>query len=217
MQYSITLSAGVAKRQSFAGRTMVILDTGAAATIDAEIEISGFAVERFTGIKKGFKLQAPGFTSATFTAAVGCTIEVIVTDANISVNYQDGAAVNATIVGPLPVPVSNLYGSPGSPLTVVGLTYSDLPAVTLQDNAAVAVTSAGAALVADNANRKAMQIANIGTDPVAIGFTGITWAKRAIVLNPGDIWTEDKAPNLAWSAITDAAKTASVTVQEVIR
>lgn len=215
MQYSITLSAGVPKRQALAGKTLVIMDTGAASSIDMDVEISGFSVEKFTSLKKGFKLNAPGFTSATFTSASSCTIAVIASDADISVNYQDGAAVNATIVGQ-PVSVSNDRGTLATPIYVSGMTYSDAPAVTLQDNAAVAVTSSGAALLAANANRKSARFTNIGTDPVAIGFTGLTWAKRCIILMNGDTWVEDRSPNLAWVAICDTAKTASVTVQEVL-
>jgi len=55
-----------------------------------------------------------------------------------------------------------------------------------------------------------------GTDQVAIGFTGITWDKRCIVLDVGDTWIAEQAANLAWAAICDTAKTASVTVQQVI-
>lgn len=214
MQYRITLQAGIAKRQEFTGQTLVLLDTGAATDIDMQVEITGFAVEEMRGVKRGLKMQTPGFTGAKFTAAVDCTIEVIVSSANISVNYQEGATVNANIIGT--VPVSNDRGSFANPINVVGITYTDAPAATLQDNAAVAVTDTGAALVAANANRRSLRFTNIGTDPVCIGFTGITWAKRCIVLNNGDTWIEDRAANLAWAAICDAAKTASVTIQQVI-
>lgn len=213
MQYRITLQAGIAKRQEFTGQTLVLLDTGAATDIDMQVEITGFAVEEMRGVKRGLKMQTPGFTGAKFTAAVDCTIEVIVSSANISVNYQEGATVNANIIGT--VPVSNDRGSLANPINVVGITYADAPAATLQDNAAVAVTSAGAALVAANVARKSVRFTNIGTDPVAIGFTGITWAKRCLILNSGDTWLEDRAANLAWAAICDTEKTASITVQEV--
>lgn len=214
MQYRITLEAGIPKRQEFTGTTLVLLDTGAATDIDMSVEISGYAVEELRGVKRGLKMQTPGFTGAKFTSAVACTIEVIVSAANISVNYQDGSTVNANIIGV--VPVSNDYGSPGNPINAVGITYADAPAITLQDNAAVAVTDAGAALVAANANRRGLRFTNIGTDPVTIGFTGITWAKRCIVLATGDTWIEDRAANLAWAADCDTGTTASVTVQEVI-
>lgn len=214
MQYTITLAAGVEQRQEFNGTTLVILSTGVAPSIDMKVELAGYAVEEMRGIKQGLKMQTQGFTGAKFLASVNCTIEVIVSSANISVNYQDGSTVNANIIGT--VPVSNDLGSLATPLHVVGVTYTDAPAVTLQDNAAIAVTDAGAALVAANANRRGLRFTNIGTDPVTIGFTGITWAKRCIVLNNGDTWIEDRAANLAWAADCDTGTTASVTVQEVI-
>lgn len=214
MQYRITLQAGITKRQEFSGQTLVLLDTGAATDIDMQVEITGFAVEELRGVKRGLKMQTPGFTGAKFTAAVDCTIEVIVSSANISVNYQEGATVNANIIGT--VPVSNDRGSLGNPINVVGITYADAPAVTLTNTAPVACTSVAAALVAANANRRSLRFTNIGADPVAIGFTGITWANRCIILNSGDTWIEDRAANLAWAAICDAAKTASVTIQQVI-
>lgn len=218
MQYQITLAAGIPKRQEFTGRTLVLLDTGAASSIDMLLEVAGFSVESFYAVKHGLTIKgetSQNFTGATFTSAVDTTIKVITSNANISVNYQDGANVNATIIGQ-PLAVVPDRGAPGNPQYVTGITYSDAPAVTLQDDAAVAVTSAGAALVAANASRRGLRFCNIGTDPVAIGFTGITWAKRCIVLNAGDTWIEDRAANLAWAAICDATKTASVTVQEVI-
>lgn len=223
MQYSITLLAGVPKRQQFTGSTLVVLDTGLADTLDLKVEVSGFAIEEFRGIKRGFKLRGPAFGGATITAAVNCTVEIIVSDADLSVNYMDGATVNTNIIGTVPVLVTGQpiavvpdRGAPGNPIYAAGITYADAPAVTLQDNAAIAVTDAGAALVAANANRRGLRFTNIGTDQVTIGFTGITWAKRCIVLNNGDTWIEDRAANLAWAADCDAGKTASVTVQEVI-
>ena len=96
------------------------------------------------------------------------------------------------------------------------MSIADAPAVTLQDNAAVAVAAVAVGLVAANPARRGLRFTNVGADPVALGFTGITWAKRCIVLNAGDTWIEDRAANLAWAAICDAAKAASVTVQEVI-
>lgn len=242
MQYRITLTAGVPKRQDMAGKTFVLLETGVATSLDVTLEgVGGFASERLRGVRRGLTLNAAaGFSSATFTATVDCTIEVVASEANITVQYQDGNAVNATIVGTPAVSISGQpvkvdtesrvvlvqqaaplavvpdRGAPGNPQYVTGITYSDAPAVTLQDNAAIAVTSAGAALVAANANRRGLRFTNIGTDPVALGFTGITWAKRCLILSAGDTYIEDRAANLAWAAICDATKTASVTVQEVI-
>lgn len=224
MQYRITLKAGIPKRQEMAGQTLVLLDMGAALELDLSIHVGGYAGEELRGVKRGLKFQAPGITGATFTATVDCTIEVVVSSANISVNYQENSTVNANILGlpvvhldpaQLPLAVVPDRGGPASPVYTVGTTIADLLAVTLQDNAAVAVTSAGAPLVAANASRRSLRFTNLGPDPVALGFTGITWAKRCIVLNSGDSYIEDRAANLAWAAVCDATKTASVTVQEV--
>lgn len=224
MQYRITLKAGIPQRQAMSGQTLVLLDTGAASEIDVTIEISGgYAVEELRGVKRGLKVQAPGFSSVLLQATVDCTIELVSSMANISVNYQDGSTVNANILGipavtisGQPLQVVNDRGSLGNPVNVVGITYADAPAITLTDSPAVAVTDTGAALVAANVNRRGLRFTNIGTDPVALGFTGITWAKRCLILYAGDTWVEDRASNLAWAAITATGKTASITIQQVI-
>lgn len=222
MQYTITLQAGQKTRRVFQGTTLVLLDLGAASAIDLELEVTNYSVEELRGVKKGCRIRGPQFSGASFTASVNCTIEVFVSVADLSINYTDGATVNANILGtvpvsaPAPLAVINDRGAPATPVYVSGITYADAPAVTLQDNAAVACSSVAAALVAANAARRGLRITNLGADPVAIGFTGITWAKRCIVLNAGDTWVEERAANLAWAAICDATKTASVTVQEVI-
>lgn len=239
MQYQINLKANIKKRQEFTGAVLVLLDTGAAEAIDITVEVAGFGVEELRGVKRGLKIRSPGFTGATLLATVDCTVEVVVSTADISVNYQEGSTVNAQIVGTVPVsvtgqPVSTSIvgtvpvsvtgqpiavvpdrGAPGTPVHVVGITYSDAPATAIIDKAATAVTDTGAALLAASATRKRARFANLGPDPVTLGTTGHTWAKRCIVLEIGDVWTEADAANLAWMGITDAGKTASVTVQEV--
>lgn len=223
MQYTITLQAGVEKRQEFSGTTLVLLDTGAASSIDMTVEVQGYPAEELRGVKRGLKMLTPGFTGAKFLSAVNATIQVIVSPANISVNYMDGAAVDATIIGTptvliggQPVAVSNDRGAPANPVYVSGITYSDAPATSITDNAAVAVGDVAVSLLAANANRKRARFTNIGTDECTIGTTGHTWAKRCIILGPGDTWVEESAANLAWVGITDTANSASVTVQEVL-
>lgn len=219
MQYRITLTAGLPKRQQFDGRTLVLLDLGAAAAIDLSVEINGFAQEEVRQVIKGFRMRTPGFTGATFTADVDCTIEVIVSNADITINTQDGASVKAQLTGTdVPLAVVNDRGAPGTPLYVSGITYSDAPAVTLTNAAPVACSAVAAVLVAANAARRGLRFTNIGVDPVALGAPGIslTWANRCLILNAGDTWVEERAANLAWSAICDATKTASVTIQEVL-
>ncbi len=216
MQYTINLLAGVEQRQEFNGTVLLLVDTGSAASIDIKVELDGnLPIEELRGMRRGLRLRTPGFKSARFLSAVNTTIEVVVTRADIAININDGAEVTATVAN-LPLPVSNDRGAPANPVYVSGLTYSDAPATAVNNLAAVAVTDAGAALLAADANRKAARFCNIGTDPVAIGGTGITWATRAIVLSPGDVWVEERASNVAWAAITDTGLTASVTIQEVM-
>lgn len=214
MQYTINLKAGQPTRQAFRGTTLVLLDLGAASAIDLALEVENFGVEELRGVKKGLRVTGPLFTSALFTAAIDCTIEVIASAAAISVNYTEGATVNANITN-APLAVVNDRGSPGAPVYVSGVTYTDAPAVAIVDRAAVAVTDTGATILTASASRKKARFCNLGPDPVTLGTTGHTWAKRCIVLEAGDVWIEEHAANLAWFAITNTATAASVTAQEV--
>lgn len=215
MQYKINLVAGVEQRQQMSGKTFALLSTGAATSIDLKIEITGFAVEELSGQKRGLKINTPsGFDGVRFISAVNTTIEVFTSASDIDISLE-GQAVNATITN-TPLQVTNDRGAPGAPVYVSGITYSDAPAISITDRVAVAVTDTGAALISASTSRKAARFTNIGVDACAIGTVGITWAKRCIILQSGDTWVEEKAANLAWSAITDTGKTASITIQEVL-
>lgn len=215
MQYSITLQAGVEKRQQFGGKTLVVLDTGVAVELlSLIVEVDGFGAEELRNVRRGLKLQAPGFSGARFVAPVDCTIEVIVSNANVSVNYQEGSTVNVN-VNDLPLPVATTRGdAPVNPFFVTGLTYSDTPAASNANAAPVAVGAAAVQVAAAAANVLQRRFVNNGPDPAAIGAAGITWANRVIVLDVGDVWVEEKGAPLAWYAIT-AGGAAAVTVQEL--
>lgn len=216
MQYSITLKAGVPKPQILSGITLVLMDTGAATQIDLSIQqAGGYTSEEFRGVKRGLKFQSAGISGATLTSAVDCTVQLIVSAANISVNYQDDSTVNANIIN-LPLSVVPDRGAPNNPVYVSGLTYSDAPATALSNAGPVATSAIEVVVLPASLNRKSAKFANLGPDAVAIGGPGITWAQRCVVLNAGDVYMEDRGANLAWSAITDAGKTASVTVQAVL-
>jgi hypothetical protein len=231
MQYRITLEAGIPKRQVMTGKTLVLLDTGAALELDLSIEtMGGYAGEELRGVKRGLKFQADGITGAKFLSLVDCVIEVVVSAANISVNYQENSTVNANIQGTVPVSVAQTLpvsvalplavvpdrGAPANPVYVSGLTYSDAPASAVTNAAPVAAGPVAVVVMAADAARKAARFLNVGPDPVALGAAGLTWAQRTIVLNAGDMWIEERGANVAWTAITDAAKSASVTVQGVM-
>ncbi len=121
-----------------------------------------------------------------------------------------------------PVPVSLVSSSDATaiPVTLTGSTDSTaIPvqaqpvATTPSDVAAVAVTVGGVTLLAASAGRKAFRVRNAGNGQLAItAASGTTFANAAVVLQPGDMWTENEAPAAAWYAISDAGTTANLQV-----
>lgn len=218
MQFTLNLQAGARTRQQTAGRFFLLLSTGAASSIEISLMDGTRELERIRTATRGFKARMPhgAFTHVELISGVAAQCEVVISDGSVDFDWFAGATVNANISGPLPLPVSNDRGTPGNVMHVTGVSLADAPATSINEPAAIAVNDTVDVLVAANANRRALRIANLGPDPVAIGSAGITWAKRVIVLAAGDMWIEDRAANLAWSGITNAATAASVTVQEVL-
>lgn len=221
MQIKVPLKAGENTRVSLGCKSLLLASTGVASTVNVTVEFRGNQQPEYMGdLVRGFKIRlldtSDLMETLVLVAPVDCVVTILTSNQNIDFQFNDGQKVVATIdPAQLPLPTVNDKGAPGNPVYVSGITYSDAPATAISDRAAVEVTSAGAALVTASAARKSLRIANLGPDPVTVGTVGITWAKRVIVLDVGDVWLEDRGANLAWSAITDAAKTASVTVQEV--
>jgi hypothetical protein len=221
MQIKVPLNAGENTRVSLNCKSLLLASTGVASTVNVMVEFRGNQQPESMGdLVRGFKIRlldpAELMETIVLVAPVDCVVTLLTSNQNIDFNFSDGLKVTATIdPSQLPLATANDKGAPGNPVYVSGITYSDAPAAALVDNVAVSVTATGAAVLAPLSARKSIRFANLGPDPVAIGFTGITWAKRSIVLNAGDVWLEDRAANMAWAAITDTAKTASVTAQEV--
>lgn len=195
MRKSVPLVANTPTRLPYPGRVLQFFSLGASSGVDVKIEVGSTQdVEEFGTITNGkFKLKTEGFTALILTSANDAAVDLLIT-------YQDVTLDGQTIT----------IDSSQFPLDV-----QEGVATSVTAGTAVAVTAANTALLAANALRKAHRVLNLGPDPVAIGPAGQTWAKRTIVLNVGDVWIEDSGANVAWSAICDAAKTASVTVQEV--
>lgn len=219
MQYTIALSAGIPSRQQTSGRFFLLMDTGVAASVDVQFKVHSQVAEHVTEGKRGLKASldhGQQFTEIIFTSAVDCVLKVIISDGVVDISQLDGANVNATIANAFPLPVSNDRGAPGNPV-YVNSAIAGLPAaVAIVDDAAIAVAAALTPCVAANANRIRVIFTNQdAANAVAIGGAGLTWAKRAIVLQPGDTWVEERGANLAWSAICNAGLTANVGVQEV--
>lgn len=139
------------------------------------------------------------FGGIAFKCTGGGNIELVVS--NFQIGLTNGANVTATIA------VSQL------PLAT---TTKPETATSVNNNAQVAVDSVGEQLAAANAARTSLRFHNFGPDPVAIGGAGLTWGTRCVVLQVDDDWVENDGANVVWRAITDAAKNATVGVQEVI-
>lgn len=216
MQQTANLTAGTRTRVDVAGRHFLALSTGAAASIELWVYRGNEELEYIRTAMRGFKARVPeGFTRIEVRSSVAAVCEFVISNGVVDFDFITGTSVQATIAGPLPVPVSNDRGSPGNLLYVSGVTLADAPAVAASSNVAVACGPVAAVVAAADATRRALRICNLGPDPVSIGPAGLTWAQRVIVLRAGDVWIEDRAANLAWSGITDAALTASVTWQGV--
>lgn len=211
-RYSVPLKAGAKTRLPYPGRSLQIVNAGAAGSVSLDVEWGGDQQneENLGAFSNGDALPAgsDSFLALSLTAGVDTTVDLLVSKRDVSL--RNGQAVDATISGPLPLPVQTNRGQDaGTPMFV-----SDALANNVVDGAPVAAGPAAVALMAADATRLEAVIFNQGPAAVAIGMAGITWAKRAIVLNAGDAWVESRAAAKAWQVITDAGLSATVTVQE---
>lgn len=215
MFQTLSLKAGKATPTNFNAKTLILIDLGAAASVDLSVEFDGYR-ETFPAVQRNFKVQSDDrMVGCELTASVDCTVRIFVSRVNITANYLDGTLTNAVITN-LPLPVSNDRGAPANPVYVSGITYTDAPATAVQDDVPVNVTDAATALVGAAANRKSLRFANNGANDVTLGSVGITWAKRTITLKPGDFYIEERAANLAWYGICNTGLATSVNIQEVL-
>lgn len=207
MQFDLNLPGGTYSAQGTAGAFFMILADGGSA-IDLKFYKGGTVIEELRGMKRGLKVHAQGgFDNVEIRPDLSAAVSFII---------SDGAAdIDVIGTSTTPMLVSNDRGSPGNLLYVSGVTISDAPATAATAAAPIACGPAAVVVAAANANRRALRFLNLGPDPVAIGPAGMSWAQRTVVLDVGDVMIEDRGANLAWSAITDAGKTASVTRQEV--
>jgi hypothetical protein len=218
VDFQTTLKANAWQRMEMAGSMLLLADIGVAASIELRIDIQGGNDESIGKAKKGFRAALHGglrFAAVEMRSTVDTVVQGVISDNDIDFSFQDGATVNAVIQG-LPLAVSNDRGTPGNLLYVSGVSLSDAPATSVLNTGPVAVVPAGTVVIAANAARRGLRFLNLGPNPVAIGAAGLTWAKRAIVLDVGDVFIEDRAANLAWSGVVDVGLSANVNVQEVI-
>lgn len=214
-QFSCNVKANTPFPLGVPGSYFSILETGSASFVAMRIMRGSQEVEQVRTARRGLQARVrEKFSMVELRSAIDTTVEVIVSDGEVEVDSTDGASVLATIAN-TPLPVVNDRGAPANPVHVVGLTANDAPATGLDEPAAVAVNAAITPLVGASATRRSVRFHNQGANPVAIGAAGLTWAKRAVVLEPGDTWVEDRGANLALFAICNAGQATTVGVQGV--
>lgn len=217
MQQTITLAAGQRTPLQVGGANFLILSTGAAASVELWLMRGTAELEYIRTAPRGFKASIGdgGYTQIDLRASVDAVAEVVVSHGLVDFDFISGTTVQASIVGQ-PIQVQNDRGTPGNLLYVSGVSIGDAPATASPDGAAVACSATQALILAADATRRQVIFTNLGTDPVALGATGITWAKRCVILASGDSYVETRAANLAWYGITDAGKSASITTKAVL-
>lgn len=214
-QYTCNIKANVPFPLGVVGSYFSILETGSAGFVGLRIVRGSQEVEQVRTARRGLQARVrEKFTAVELRSAIDTVAEVIVSDGEVEVDSTDGASVLATIAN-TPLPVVNDRGAPANPMHVVGLTANDAPATGIDEPAAVAVNAGLTPLVGASAVRRSVRFHNQGANPVAIGGAGLTWAKRAVVIEPGDTWLEDRGANLALYAICDVGQATTVGVQGV--
>lgn len=203
---NLTLVAGQDKQDTEGGTTLVVEFVSALGTLKLTwLDMEGNRAGTITNVQAG-KKYSPGFEFSGYSLRSGVDADI-----RLLVGYGDadvGQVVNVTIAE------ATIINDGSDPVPVEGSVELIL-ADTITDNAAVAVTDALTAVLAAGAARRSVRLLNQGANDVAIGGAGLTWAKRTIVLEPGDMWVEDCAPGAVIKAICNTALTATLGVQVI--
>lgn len=203
--YKIPLLAGIPHRLDAPGLILLVDDIGTAASIDVSLLKNG-TPQYMPNRKPGFRYGG-AFDGVILTSAIDADVSIFISstdvqmvpdDVRIRSNAGDPVFVSFSQqivpLGSVTVNNTNAQAVPVRPQTLA--TLVDYPAKVVNTGEAVSLVSDAALrrLVVTNASVSAW---------VAIGGAGVTMANAAIVLMPGDIWTEDDAAGAAWYAISD--------------
>jgi len=205
--YSIPLKAGVPHLQEIPGALILVDGVDGAAGVDITPITSGSRQVTMPARKAGFKYRVQ-FDSVELVAAADCQVRIFLTTNDVTLGFTDGAQVN--VVGSVlvsngddnRVPVDLASGSVTVTASDVGINNK----LTVLTHFPVANVGTVAASVVNDVTQKRLRFRNThATAVIALGAAGVTVANAAILLNPGDVWTEDDAPGANWSAISDTA------------
>lgn len=215
--YSIPLKAGVAHVQDVPGSLILVDGIDGAAGVDVTPIVNGSRQVTMPGRKAGFKYRTQ-YDAVELVAAADCQVRIFLTTNDVTLGFTDGAQVN--VIGAVQVtngtdkrlPVDLAGGTVTVTADNVGINNTNANAIPTRRQAlatfvhvnAVAInTGAAQALVSDATLRRVCIRNASASASVAIGGAGVTLANAAIVLGPGDVWTDDESAGAAWFATSD--------------
>jgi len=205
--YSIPLKAGVAHVQDIPGSLILVDGIDGAAGVDLTPIVSGSRQVTMPARKAGFKYRTQ-YDAVELVAAADCQVRIFLTTNDVTLGFTDGAQVN--VVGSVlvsngvdkRVPVDLANGT----VTVTASDVAISNKLTTLTHFPVGTIGTVAASVVNDATQKRLRFRNThATAVIALGGATVTVANAAILLNPGDVWTEDDAPGANWYAISDTA------------
>jgi len=205
--YSIPLKAAVPHVQEIPGALILVDGVDGAAGVDITPIISGSRQVTMPGRKAGFKYRVQ-YDAVELVAAVDCQVRIFLTTNDVTLGFTDGAQVNvagSVLVtngadNRLPVDIA------GSNIQMTASNVGINNNLTTLTHFGVGTVGVAAASVVNDATQKRLRFRNThATASIALGGPGVTLANAAVVLNPGDVWTEDDAPGANWYAISDTA------------
>lgn len=209
---SINIAPGATINLNCAGR-FFSYESGTSSSADVYIIVKGDGINEMR-LKPGQTLVAE--TAASIWQIKGDDKNATITG-NIIIGNGDfrDSAINATIAGQVIVTSGNVT----STSTNVNTNAQAIPVQkqalsNLTDFPVVNVGTAPALMFSD-ATQRILRIRNSSaTANVYIGGTSVAIGQAAIVLHPGDMWTEEEAAGAVWWAVADSAG-ATVNIQGV--
>lgn len=215
--YQYVLKAGMPTQASVQGKMILVDEIVGADGIDITPVLNSSNQRTMPRRKKAFKCWTD-YDAVILESDTDCTVLIWLARSDVSLGFADGANVNVqggvSIVNDQGsrVPVDLAGGTVNVTADNVGISNADDKPVpvknqalsTLVDNAAVVVNTGAAQMVLAQPTYRRVRFKNAhATAKIALGGAGVTMAKAAIILEPGDVWVEDDAAGATWYAVSD--------------
>lgn len=215
--YKFQLKAGVAIQVPIAGKVILVDDIGVAPGLDITPMFNGAAGITMPKRQTAFKVFVD-YDTVTLAAPVDCTVALFLSQSDVSLGFTNGSSINVqgqVTIGNGPgarVPVDLQGGNVTVNAANVGINNDDAHPVpvrgvlftTVVDYPAAVVNTGAAQPLISDAALKRLRVRNAhATASVAIGGANVTMQKAALILGPGDTWSEEDAAGAAWFAVSD--------------